>query len=191
MRAVLLLAFVAACGPHFVKLDVARARRIDVALVGGGNTLCPNAGVPALRALVTYVDGKAVQTRSRVDPDGTLRPGELRWASEVGKVDAMAHLHLPALLDWHDRAVSITVNVPGRPEIADRIVLVPAFDCDTIIRVDGEAGATGGNGAPGHHVDLALAYVDTELNGRLVLARVIGDGGPAQYFLIDARGPSA
>jgi hypothetical protein len=191
MRAALVVALVAGCGPTFVKLDVPHARRLDVALVGGGTAICPAAGTPELRALVTYVDNKTVQTRSRVDPRGTLRPGELRWTSDVGTVDTDARLHLPALRDWHDRPISITVNVPGRPEIADRIVLVPTFDCDAWSSDDGRTGDTGGNGAHGGHVEVALGYVDTSLNGRLVLARVVADGGPAAYYLIDRRGPSA
>jgi hypothetical protein len=113
MRGVLLLALVAGCGPTFVKLEPAKVQRIDVALVGGGNTVCPTAGTPQLRALVTYLDHKRLQTRSRVDPQGTLRPADLRWTSDVGAINANAELELPPLQAWHDRPLSITVNVPG------------------------------------------------------------------------------
>src|SRR5689334_2543002 len=116
MRYVFVLALAAfGCGPHFVKLDAARARRLDVALVGGGNAVCPQSGAPELRARVIYRDNQVVQTRSRVDPHGTLRPSELRWTSDVGEIDATARLHLPALQSWYDRPVSITASVPGRP----------------------------------------------------------------------------
>jgi hypothetical protein len=184
MRFVLVLVLVVGCGPKFVKLDAARAHKLDVALVGGGNAVCRRA--PELRALVTYRDNKFAQTRSRIDPRGTLRPAELRWVSDVGAVDASAQLQLPALQAWHDRPLSITVSVPGRPDVADRIVLTPAFDCDGEASHDGLHG--GGGGA---YVEVALAYVDTTLNGRLVLARVIADGGAPEYHLIDRQGPAA
>jgi hypothetical protein len=123
MRIVLVVALLVGCGPKFVKLDPARALRIDVGIVGGGNALCPQAGTPQLRALVTYRDNKTVQTRSRIDPRGTLRPTELRWTSDVGAVDAHAQLQLPALRDWYDRPLSITVSVP-RGSIRDRVCTV-------------------------------------------------------------------
>src|SRR5215208_1015298 len=106
MRFVIVLVLVG-CGPKFVKLDPARVRKLDVALVGGGTVVCRDE--PELRALVTYRDNKLAQTRSRVDPRGTLRPAELNWVSDVGAIDDSAHLHLPRLQDWHDRAMSITV----------------------------------------------------------------------------------
>ncbi|HEU4614215.1 MAG TPA: hypothetical protein VFS15_19105 [Kofleriaceae bacterium] len=191
MRHAVLLALLVGCGPGFVKLDPARARRLDVALVGGGTAVCPQSGVPQLRALVTYRDNQAVQTRSRVDPRGTLRPSELRWTSDVGSIDTDARLRLPRLLDWYDRPISITVSVPGRPDVANRIVLVPAFDCDAASSHDGPSGGTGGSGGNGRFVEVSLAYVDTRLNGRLVLARVSEGGREPAYYLIDRRGPAA
>src|SRR5262245_18108537 len=143
MRIVLVLALVG-CGPKFVKLDTARARKIDVGLVGGGNTFCSRE--PELRALVTYINNQAVQTRSSVDPEGTLRPNELHWTRHLGAIDANAHVHLPALRSVHDRPLSVTLSVPNRPEIADRIVLVPRFDCDNASYHDGRDGSIAGDG---------------------------------------------
>jgi hypothetical protein len=61
MRFVGLLAVVVGCGPRYVKLEPARVRKLDVALVGGGNALCPKAGEPQLRALVTHLDDRTAK----------------------------------------------------------------------------------------------------------------------------------
>ncbi|HEY5922812.1 MAG TPA: hypothetical protein VIV11_14135 [Kofleriaceae bacterium] len=191
MRHALLLALVVGCGPKFVELDTARVRKIDVGVVDASTAFCPQAGPPELRARVTYRDNNFVQTRSRIDPRGTLRPSELRWTSDVGTIDDSARMQLPPLLTWHDRPLSITVSVPGRPEVADRIVLTPTYDCDGRSRHDGPAGWAGGDGTHAGYAEVSLAYVDTQLNGRLVLVRVVGEGSAPEYYLLDRRGPSA
>jgi hypothetical protein len=80
--------------------------------------------------------------------------------------------------------------------MAAALRVTPRFDCAGTARfrgLDGDPGASGREstpGWPGPHLDIALAYVDTTLNGRLVLVRVIDpDYGRREYYLVDPRTP--
>ena len=184
-RAWLVVFVVVGCGPGFVKLEPARVARLDVGVAGGDTRVCLRDGATQLRAHVTYRDRSVIRMRTPLDPDGTLRATDLAWSAGVGAIDTDARLRLPELLVWHDREVPIEARVPGRTDVVQRVTLVPRFDCDDGTTRDGTAGRGD------RHVEIALAYVDTRLNGRLVLVRVTELGHPAEYHLVDRRGPSA
>jgi hypothetical protein len=180
-----LLAVVIGCTPKFVKLDPARVRRVDVSLVGGGRLVCPQAGRPELRALVTYDDRTSFATRSRSNPNGLLRPSDLEWATSIGKIGADAQLALPELRLWYDHEIAVNASIRGRPEMVGGLALVPSFTCN------GQSMHGGAMGGRGQHVEVALAYVETRLNGRLVLVRVQARGAGTEYYLLDRKGPAA
>lgn len=183
------------CGSGLVQLDAKRVRSVRVALVGGGETVCPTGAVPEMVAIVTYDDGQRLETRTPTNGGGKLRPRALEWTAEVGTVDESGVLQLPRdLLAWHDRAFAVRARVPKRPEMAAELRVTPRFDCGGVADVsglDGYAGSSGGNGeagGPGPRVEVALAYVETALSGRLALVRVSDrDLGRWEYFLVDPR----
>ncbi|NVB84941.1 MAG: hypothetical protein HOV81_41625 [Kofleriaceae bacterium] len=180
MRRSWMVLLLVGCGPHYVKLDPARVRGIEARAPGGGPRQCiPSDGLQ-LQAIVTYTDGTTLLTARH---SGALHPEALAWSSDVGRVDADARLHMPELVGWYDRSTKVEVSVPTRPEIRGQLVVVPRFDCDGISLHDATS-------AP-RHVEVSLAYVDTQLNGRLVLVRVVEPGQPIEYHLVDPRGPSA
>jgi hypothetical protein len=168
------------CGPHYLTLDPARVRDIHARAVDGGDRQCiPSAGLQ-LQAIVRYTNGRSRLTARQ---SGALPPDALAWSSDLGRVDADGKLHMPELVAWHDRSTKVDVSVPTRPEIRDQLVVVPRFDCDGTSVHDASS-------AP-RHVEVSLAYVDTQLNGRLVLVRIVEPGQPIEYHLVDPRGPSA
>jgi hypothetical protein len=183
------------CGSGLVRLDGKRVRSVQVALVGGGETVCPTGVTPEVVAIVAYDNKQRLETRTPTNPRGTLRPRELEWTAEVGTVDEHGVLQLPRdLLPWHDRVFAVRARVPKRPEMTAELRVTPRFDCGGVADVsglDGTAGSSGGDGeagGPGPHVEVALAYVETTLNGRLVLVRVRDrDLGRWEYFLVDPR----
>jgi hypothetical protein len=183
------------CGSGLVRLDAKRVRGVRVVLAGGGETVCPTGATPEVVAIVAYDDGQALETRTPTNPGGKLRPRELAWTAEVGTVEENGVLQLPRdLLPWHDRAFVVRASVPKRPEMTAELRVTPRFDCGGVADVsglDGDAGSSGGDGeagGPGPRVEVALAYVETTLNGRLVLVRVRDrDLGRWEYFLVDPR----
>lgn len=175
-----MLILLVGCGPHYLKLDAARVRRVEAFAPGAGARQCIRSDEVQLQAVVTYTDGRKLFTAQR---SGALRPSALAWSSNVGTVDPEAKLHLPELVGWYDRNTTVDVSVPTRPEIRDQLVVVPRFDCDGVSWHDATSAR--------RHVEVSLAYVDTQLNGRLVLVRVVEPGMPVEYHLVDRRGPSA
>jgi len=183
------------CGSGLVRLDAKRVRSVRVVLVDRGETVCPTGAAPELVAIVAYDEGQPLVTRTPTNRKGNLRPRELAWTTEVGTVDDSGVLQLPRdLLPWHDRAFVVRASVPKRPEMTAELRVTPRFDCGgtaDVSGLDGYAGSSGGDGeagGPGPRVEVALAYVETTLNGRLVLVRVSDrDLGRWEYFLVDPR----
>jgi hypothetical protein len=183
------------CGSGLVKLDAKRVRSVHLVLADRGETVCPTGAPPEVVAIVAYDDGQPLVTRTPTNRKGTLRPRELEWTAEVGTVEENGVLQLPRdLLPWHDRAFTVRASVPKRPEMTAELRVTPRFDCGGVADVsglDGAAGSSGGDGeagGPGPRVEVALAYVETTLSGRLVLVRVRDrDLGRWEYFLVDPR----
>jgi hypothetical protein len=198
MRGALLFGVMAvACGPRMVKLEPEKVARIEIGLVGGGDTICPQAGRREVHAIVTYTDGKRLETRTPRNPDGVLAPYDLEWSTDAGVIDERGVVQLPDLLAWHDRKFALRAAVPGRPEMMAELAITPRFDCGGIADHDGAIGSSGGgmgrdgsHGRDGPRLRVALAYVDTTLNGRLVLVRIEHARG-TDYVLVDRRGPAA
>jgi hypothetical protein len=185
-----------ACGPSYQKLDVDKIQSVAVAIDDPEQRFCAYAPV-ALRAIVTYKDGKQARSRTPADAErGHLRTSEFAWSTSHGTVNDLAVLALPHdPLAWFAQPIEVAARVVARPELGGEAVVHPRFDCGGTVDLRGAAGARGGEaedggpGAPGPAVDVALAYLETEQSGRLVLVRVRrGDQAP-EHFLV-AAGPA-
>jgi hypothetical protein len=193
------VALLAGCGgSSYVKLDVKKVQSVRLALAEGTDTICPTMGdLPEVVALVTYKDGKRLETRTPSNRDGKLRVREFEWTAEVGDVDENGVLLLPRdLLSWHDKAFSVEARIPARPDVKAGLQLTPRFDCAgsvsyrAINTPSSPPGKEGKPGAPALHLEVALAYVDTKLNGRLILVRVRDrELGRLGYYLLNPRSP--
>jgi hypothetical protein len=194
-----LAAAAAACGPGYQKLEVDKIQSVAVAIDEPDRRFCAYAPV-ALRALVTYKDGKQAQSMTPGENQRQrLRTSEFQWASTHGTVDDIAVLRLPPdVFAWLGKPVLVSARVSARPEVMGEIDLAPRFDCGGTLDLRGPEGARGGEledggpGAPGPVAEVALAYVDAAgagAGGRLVLVRVTRDGAAPEHFVIDARAP--
>ncbi len=183
----------AACGPGYQKLEVDKIQSVAVAIDDPERRFCAYAPV-ALRALVTYDDGKQAQSQTPGENQRKrLRTSEFAWTSTHGNVDELAVLRLSHdPLAWLDRPVQVSARVVARPEMVGAVELAPRFDCGGTLDLRGAPGARGGEledggpGAPGPVVDVSLAYLTRTGGGRLVLVRVTRDDAPPEHFVIDA-----
>ena len=195
LAALLVAGACAGCGSGMVRLDAKKVRGLRIDLADRGDTFCPSGLLPEVVAVIDYIDGRVLETRSPANPGGKLRPKELVWSADVGKVEDNGVLDMPLdLLVWYDRVFAVQAQIPGRPDLKAERRITPRFDCRNVADVsgfDGYAGAGGGDGwagGRGPRVEVALAYVDTKLHGRLVLARVKDrDLGRWEYYLVDPR----
>ncbi len=188
---------VAACGPRYQKLDVDNIQTVAATIDDPGQRFCAYAPV-ALRAIVTYKDGKLARSRTPADDErGHLRVREFAWTSSHGTVNELAVLALPHdPLAWFTEPIKIAARVVARPALGGEATVQPRFDCGGTVDLRGDVGARGGEaedggpGAPGPVVEVALGYLEHARTGRLVLVRVRrGDAAP-EHFLI-AASPSA
>jgi hypothetical protein len=189
---VVLLSLVS-CGPRFVKLDPKRIREVMIALVDAPDSVCANAPAwPEVVARIVYDDGERLETRTPRNRHGTLRSTEFAWSAEVGEIDGQGVWRLPGdPLPWHDRTFTVRVMVPGRSDLGDELVVTPRFDCEGGADLAGDAGDTGQTGLAGPRLEVALAYVETNLNGRLILVRAVDvDRQQVRYYLADPDEPS-
>ncbi|HUQ04541.1 MAG TPA: hypothetical protein VM261_18700 [Kofleriaceae bacterium] len=183
-----------ACGPGYQKLEVDKIQSVAVAIDEPERRFCAYAPV-ALRALVTYRDGKQVQSMTPGDNQrDRLRVSEFQWASTHGTVDDIAVLRLTTdVFAWLGKPIHVSARVAARPEVVGEIDLAPRFDCGGTLSIRGAEGARGGEledggpGAPGPVAEVALAYVDTGGGERLVLVRVTRGEDAPEHFVIDAR----
>ncbi len=185
------------CGSGHLKLDAKKVRSLSVRLADRSDTYCPNTGLlPEVVGVAVYDDGRVFDTWTPANGSGKLYARELEWAAEVGTVDGEnGQWLLPVdLFPWHDRTLTVAARVPKRPEMNAQLTITPRYDCGGIADVKGLAGydASPGTdadrGGDGPRVAVALAYVDTKLNGRLVLVRVVDrDYGRLGYYLVDPR----
>lgn len=191
-------ALLAGCGSRMVKLDPKKVSSMKLALVGGGEGVCPHADEwPEVFATIAYSDGKLLETQTPNHQAGTVMTKDLAWKVEVGTFDDHGVWVLPwDLFPWFDRAVAVRASIPSRPDMTASLRVTPRFDCGAVAKfrgLDGDAGEHGADGTPGWRgprLDVALAYVDTTLNGRLVLVRVIDhDYGRREYYLVDPHSP--
>ena len=198
-RALVLVTFwLEACGPSYSELKVDQIARVAVTVDDPDQRFCAYQPV-ALRALVTYKNGKQVQ--SRVPGEGSksrLRTSEFQWSANHGELDRDAVLLIrDDPLAWFDEPVSVSAQVIARPELVGQGALHPRFDCGGTLNLRGANGARGGEaedggpGEPGPDVEVALAYVDGAHSGRLVLVRVQRGSEAPEYFIIDPRDPQA
>jgi hypothetical protein len=183
------------CGSGMVRLDEKKVRHLAVVLADRGQAVCPNGPAPEVIAIATYDDGKVFETRTPSNRRGKVRTRDLDWHTEVGAIDEDGVLHLPLdLFPWHDRTFVVRVRLPKRPEIQSELRLTPWFGCGGVADFTGLDGVGGSAGQQGEHagrgprVEIALAYVETRLNGRMVLVRVRDrDLGKLEYYLVDPR----
>ena len=167
------------CGSRMVKLDAKKVRSVRVVLADRGDTYCHADLLPEVVAVVEYTDGRVLETWSPANPAGKLHAHDLEWTADVGTVEDNGVMTMPLdLLAWHDRVFAVRARVPTRPELSGEVRVTPRFDCKVVADVSGLDGYAGGSGADGSaggagpRVEVALAYVNTKLNGRLVLVRV-------------------
>jgi hypothetical protein len=198
VRAGVVALLLVGCGPGYQKLEVEKIESVAVTVDDQQGQFCAYAPV-ALRAVVTYQDGK--QALSRVPGEkqkGRLRTSEFAWSSNHGAVDPDAVLSLPHdALAWYDQAIRVRAQVHAKPEVAAETPLRPRFDCGGTLDLRGAPGARGGEaedggpGEPGPVVQIGLAYLETARSGRLVLVRVQRGDEVPEHFLIDPRQPQA
>ncbi len=190
-RLVVIAVSLAACGPSYSELKVDKIKTVSVAAEDLGVDFCAYKPVP-LRVLVTYRDGKQVKSRAAGEgPKGRVRASAFQWSSSPGTIDGDAVLSLPlAVLAWFDEPIRVSARVLARPELVGESTLRPRFDCGGTVDLRGAAGARGGEaedggpGAPGPDAEIALAYVETQRSGRLVLVRVDSGTGEREHYLI-------
>jgi hypothetical protein len=190
-------ALLCACGPNYKELKVDNIDTVAVVVDGPEQSFCGYKPVP-LRAVVTYRNGK--QAHSKVPGErqrGRLRVSEFRWSSTQGEIDGDAVLYLShRVLEWLQQPVRVQAVVGKRPELGAESTLKPRFDCGGTLDFRGAIGARGGEGenagpgGTGLEVEVALAYIDTETSGRLVLVRArTGDEDP-EYYVVTPRSPA-
>ncbi|HTM22478.1 MAG TPA: hypothetical protein VL172_18280, partial [Kofleriaceae bacterium] len=166
-------AALASCGPSYRKLEVDKIKSIAVVVDDPQQRFCAYQPVP-LRALVTYKNGKQVQSMIPGESQkGKLRTTEFAWSANHGAVDGLAVLALPGdPLAWFDEPINVSASVATRPELRGENTLNPRFDCGGTRDLRGAEGARGGEaedggpGAPGPQLQVGLAYVDTKRSGR-------------------------
>ncbi len=183
----------------FAKLEPEKATGMSLRLGGvGGTTVCVNDRDAHIVASIGYVDGKRRETwNGQGSRRGKLRFDGIDIAARPAALDQVGHILFPPPLDWLDQRLTISATLRGRP-IRAAITLTPRFDCGGVALhggapgLDGDTGDNGGNGATGPSIHVALARIDTRLNGRLLLVRVTGGGAAAPaYYLVDTRGTAA
>lgn len=196
------LVFVAAglvaCGPGYSKLEVEKIQSVAVSVQDQQQRFCAYKPV-ALRALVTYRDGKQAESRAPGEKQrGRLRTSEFEWSSNHGTVDSAAVLSLPhEPLAWFDEPILVSARVIAKAELVGETTLHPRFDCGGTVDVRGAEGARGGeaeHGGPGEagpEVHVALAYLETKRSGRLMLVRVQPGGEQPDYYLVDPQSAGA
>lgn len=187
-----------ACGPGYKELKVENIQSVTVATSDPDGRFCAYQTVP-LRALVTYRDGKQAQSRIPGEKQrGRLRTSEFDWQSNRGAIDSAAVLSMPDdVLAWYDEPVEVRARVIARPELFGQASLRPRFDCGGTVDLRGAVGARGGeaeDGGPGQdgpELHLAVAYLDSQRDERLVLVRVDRADEQPEYFVIDGAGSRA
>ena len=195
----------ASCGPKYTKLKLENIQTISITTRDGSGSFCAYSRA-ALRAVVTYKDGKQAQTRLPSERQrGRLRVAEFEWSVSHGTINDEAVLRLPDKpLDWFGRPIRVSAHVIQRPELAGEATLIPRFDCNLAVDARGAEGARGGeaeSGGPGEdgsNAEVALAYVKNLYGARLVLLRMnapnkppihyLFDPGRGARFVVDARG---
>jgi len=186
----------AGCGSRMVKLDPKKVRSVRVVLADRGESYCPAKLLAEVVAVVEYTDGRVFETWAPANRNGKLRAHDLAWTAEVGVVEDNGVMTMPLdLLGWHDRVFAVRAQVPTRPELRGEQRVKPRFDCAVVAeasgldgRNDASQGGAGKPGGAGPRVEVALAYVDTKLHGRLVFVRVRDrDLGRWEYYLVDRR----
>src|SRR5688500_1145991 len=131
-------AMLAACGPSYQKLDVDKIQTVAVAIDDPEQRFCAYAPV-ALRAIVTYKDGKQARSRTPADAErGHLRTAEFVWSTSHGTVNELAVLALPHdPLAWLDAPIQVSAKVVARPELGGESVVQPRFDCGGTVDLQG------------------------------------------------------
>lgn len=184
----------AGCAPY-ARLEPRKVAALDLGLVGGGDTVCVNDPGARVVARAVYRNGALIESwTGHGSRHGRYRLHELAIAAGPVGVGEHGELRFPSPLTWLDRPIDILASVPARP-IAASLSLAPRYDCGGLADfaaargAGADSGDDGGEGADGPALQVAIAQVDTELNGRLLLVRVTGGGG-TEYHLVDARGPA-
>ena len=192
-RSLLAFALLAGCGSRMVKLDPKKVSSVKLALVDGTDRVCPHADdYPEVVATIAYTDGKLLETQTPNHQAGTVMTKDLTWKVDTGTFDDHGVWVLPwDLYPWFDRPIAVRASIPTRTDMTASLSVTPRFDCAAPAKVRGLDGDRDGTaGWRGPRLDIALAYVDTTLNGRLILVRVIDhDYGRREYYLVDPRSP--
>ena len=191
-----LLLAASAC-TRFAPLEADKIDRISLRLGGGGAAVCVND--PRSHVVVDLIqsDGTRLETwNGQGSRDGKVSLGDLAISADGVAVDQLGRIRFPHdRLGGLDRRVTVRARLRDRP-IEDSIVLTPRFDCGGVADYSGAPGATGGDGAGGSSGEagpdlrVALARIDTRLNGRLLVVRVTRPGAPPEYHMVATRGPT-
>ena len=185
------LAASTACATY-AKLEPEKVTAISLRLGGGGDTFCANDPRAHIVAAITYESGAVVETwNGEGSKGGKLRLGDLAITSRPASIDELGRIALPrGDLRVLDQRVAIHARLRDRPIAAD-LTVTPRHDCGGLADHAGEPGGAGGDGRAGPSIAVALAPIDTQLNGRVLLVRVTRAGGALDYYMVDTRGPVA
>jgi hypothetical protein len=183
---------------RFAPLEADKIKSISLRLGGGGDAVCVND--PRSHVVVDLIqsDGTRLETwNGQGSRDGKVSLADLAISSDGVAVDQLGRIRFPHdRLAGLDRRVTVRARLRDRP-IEDAIVLTPRFDCGGVADYSGAPGATGRDGAGGSSGEagpdlrVALARIDTRLNGRLLVVRVTRPGAPPEYHMVGTRGPTA
>jgi hypothetical protein len=138
-------------GPDYAKLDPAKAKTVDLILVGAGTTFCAGRP-PQLKAVVNTTDGKRYETWAANDPqkDGKLQFTAFEWGVTAGSVgEDGVYSPPPDPFATLDQTVTIRARVAGNPNVQAELSLEPAYDCGASADASGTPGRSGAYGQSG------------------------------------------
>jgi hypothetical protein len=189
----LFLLSLSACA-RYADLEPAKVAGLSIRVGDGRGTVCVNDDRARVVAHVYYADGRRIETwDGEGSRHGKLRLHDLAIASGPVGLDGVGRIAFPAdPTRWIDQRLTFGARVPERA-IAAKVTVTPRYDCGGLADrrgAPGSVGSAGEDGTPGAQgpsLRVALAWIDTDLHGRLMLVRVTRPGDHPVYHLVDPR----
>ena len=152
---------------------------LSIRVGDGRGTVCVNDDRARVVAHVHYADGRRIETwDGEGSRRGKLRLHDVAIASGPVGLDRVGRMAFPAdPTRWIDQRLTFGARVPERA-IAANVTVTPRYDCGGLADHRGapgpvgSAGEDGTPGAQGPSLRVALAWIDTDLHGGLMLVRV-------------------